>query len=234
MADTAEHQPYLRLCAQGLRLVAVLPAEVNQLRRPVCGQFVFVVLAAGVDKHFQHILPVGRVIAGRIGCHKPLADDDGRVEPCALQGLRIDLRPQIVAAVVGQWFSPLQRGPCCVDDREVSVSQPFNHHQRTVRAADGLLQHLLVDGHHLIVRQPFLARSPSTAQNGQHSYYTYIYVPESFHIFILVRKTMQRYTKYFNSRFTNYVPRNKGNRGKVFAESFSTCKVEKFLGLKLG
>jgi hypothetical protein len=100
--DARKHQAQIGLGAQGLRLVAILPAEVNQLRRPVDGQLVIAVLATGMDKHFQHVLSVGQVLAGRVGCHQSLAYDDSRVEPHPLQRLRIDLRPQIVAAVVGQ------------------------------------------------------------------------------------------------------------------------------------
>ena len=50
--DTCKYQTDVGHSAQGLGLVAVLAAEIYQLRRPLNGQFVVAVLAAGVDEHF--------------------------------------------------------------------------------------------------------------------------------------------------------------------------------------
>ena len=185
--DARKHQTQIGLSAQGFGLVAVLSAEVNQLRRPVDGLLVVAVLATGMDKHFQHVLPIRQIFLSRVGRHQSFADDDGGVEPHPLQRLTIDLGPQIVAAVVGQRSAPLQRGSRRVNDREVARPQSFNHHQCTVGLADGLLQHPLVDGPHLVVRQPLIVRSPSAAHDGQHGEDTYcIYVPDTSHIHILV------------------------------------------------
>ena len=69
IVHSGEHQSYLRLVAQGFRLVAVFAAKLDKLGAPMYRLLVVVVLAASIYEHFEHVLLQRRVLIDRVERH---------------------------------------------------------------------------------------------------------------------------------------------------------------------